>query len=105
MQTLIVGKDRGLPRKDNHMGQTTKKKNDEMYNLICKEEFRTLHDTMLEQRDDIAKIRGKVFNGFDDSIKDLRERVGGLRSLIFGIYGTLIAAVILIVVERFLLKK
>lgn len=77
----------------------------EMYDLVCKEEFKTLHDTMLEQRDDIGKIKGKVFNGFDDAIKDIRERVSGLRGLIYGVYGTVIAAVILMVIEGFLRKK
>lgn len=85
--------------------KTAKKSaNDVMYNLLCKEEFRSLHDTMLEQRDDIAKIKGKVFNGFDDSIKDIRERVNGLRGMIYGVYGTVIAAAILMAVEYFVRK-
>lgn len=76
----------------------------EMYDLVCKEEFKQLHDTMLEQRDDIGKIKGKVFNGFDDAIKDIRERVNGLRGMIYGVYGTVIAAAILMAVEYFLRK-
>ncbi len=84
--------------------RATKANDSEMYNLICKEEFKRLHDTLEEQRDDTAKIKGKVFNGFDDSIKDLRERVNGLRAMIYGLYATVIGTVLLVLLQRFLIK-
>ena len=73
----------------------------DMYEKVCKDRFNKLeqkNDHLMagqeEMHKDITAIRQKVFNGFGESIKEIKDEMKNLRYWMIGFMGTVALAIL-----------